>query len=210
MNHMFVDKGEINKQYVIFGSRKQVWKCRLHNFVHFVSASTCKWSKVTWLYTILMDVILCGYVATWHSMSRWIGDIWYRGPRQIVLQQYSSMSRQRWDFYTKRTNDADVYMYTKCLVVTPVFIRRNLPIHHWRLAQRWPNVGTIVPTLAQPQSNLHRGWLIRLWRGLPIRVTHTTEPALHRAAGLCAAWWCAARMCVIRLGCLEGHPWCFN
>ena len=110
-----------------------------------------------------MDVILCGYVATWHSMSRWIGDIWCRGPRQIVLQPYSSMSRQRWadivainepvirnelyaaiDFFTKRTNDADVYMYTKCLVVTAVFLRRSLPIHHWRLAQRWPNVGTNV------------------------------------------------------------------
>ena len=89
-----------------------------------------------------MDVILCGYVATWHSVPMWIGDMWYLGPRQIVLQQYSSMSKQRWagsvaiiepvirnewnagnDFSSKRANDTDVYMYTKCLVVTPVFIK---------------------------------------------------------------------------------------
>ena len=28
-------------------------------------------------------------------------------------------------------------------------------------------------------------WLVRLWRGLPRRVTHTTEPAHHRASGAC-------------------------
>ena len=44
--------------------------------------------------------------------------------------------------------------------------------------------------------------MVRLWRGLPMRVTHTTEPAHHRAAGLCAARWCAARLCEIRLGCV--------
>ena len=50
-------------------------------------------------------------------------------------------------------------------------------------------------------------WLVRLWRGSPIRVTHTTEQAHHRAAGLCAARWCVARLCAIRLGCVEGPPW---
>ena len=49
-------------------------------------------------------------------------------------------------------------------------------------------------------------WLVRLWQRLPIRVTHTTELAHNRAAGLCAVRWCAARLCVIRLGCVEGHP----
>ena len=39
------------------------------------------------------------------------------------------------------------------------------------------------------------------------RVTHTTEPAHHRAARLCAARWSAAKLCVIRLACAEGHPW---
>ena len=35
---------------------------------------------------------------------------------------------------------------------------------------------------------------------------HTTEPTHHLAAGLCAPRWCAARLCVIRLGRVEGHP----
>ena len=74
----------------------------------------------------------------------------------------------------------------------------NLPRQQHRLAQRWPNVGTPACIAV---------WLVRLRRGLPIRVTHTTEPAHHRAAGLCAAWRCAARLSVIRLGCVEGHPW---
>ena len=43
-----------------------------------------------------------------------------------------------------------------------------------------PDVG---PTLAQPTSL--SDWL-GCEKGLPIRVTHTTEPAHHRAAGLCA------------------------
>ena len=51
-------------------------------------------------------------------------------------------------------------------------------------------------------------WLVRLWRGLPIRATHKTEPTHYRAAGLCAARWCAARLCAIRLGSVEAHP-CF-
>ena len=77
----------------------------------------------------------------------------------------------------------------------------NLPRQHCRLAQRWPNIGTIVPTLGQHWANLHC-CLTRI-----MRVMHTTEPAHHRAARLCAARWCAARLCVIRLGCVEGHPW---
>ena len=63
----------------------------------------------------------------------------------------------------------------------------------------WPNVGTIVSTLAQRYPNLHCFlWLVRMWRGLTIPATHTTEPAAHhRAAGLCAAQWGAARLCAI-------------
>ena len=49
-------------------------------------------------------------------------------------------------------------------------------------------------------------WLVRLWRGLTTRVTHTAEPAHQRAALLCKAWWCAARLCAIRLGLCTGSP----
>ena len=35
---------------------------------------------------------------------------------------------------------------------------------------------------------------------------HTTEPAHHRAAGLCAVRRCAATLRVIQLGGVEGHP----
>ena len=48
-------------------------------------------------------------------------------------------------------------------------------------------------------------WLVRLWRGLPIPTPprHPIESVHHRAAGLlCAARWCAARLCVIWLGCV--------
>ena len=64
-------------------------------------------------------------------------------------------------------------------------------------SRRWANVSPTYIAVC----------LVSLWRGLPIRVTHATEPAHHRAARLCAARWCAARLCVIRLGCVEGHPW---
>ena len=65
-------------------------------------------------------------------------------------------------------------------------------------SQRWANVSPTYRYIAV--------WLDRLWRGLQIQVTHTTEPAHHRAAGLCAARWCAAKLCAIGLGCVEGHP----
>ena len=69
---------------------------------------------------------------------------------------------------------------------------------------RWPNVGPMSVLLSWYWANVNPTyiavWLIRLWKGLPIWVTHTTEPAHHQAAGLCAAWWCAARLCVIQLG----------
>ena len=67
-------------------------------------------------------------------------------------------------------------------------------------SRRWANVSTTYIAV----------WLVKLWRGLPIRMTHTTEPAHHWAAGLCAAGWCAARLCAIRLGCAEGHPRCWD
>ena len=69
----------------------------------------------------------------------------------------------------------------------------------YRLGWRWPNVGTIVPTLGQRWSNLH----------CCLGKLHITEPTHHRAIGLCAARWCAARLCVglIRLGYVEGYPW---
>ena len=74
----------------------------------------------------------------------------------------------------------------------------------------WPNVGPTSVLLSRLWHNVIPTyvafWQVRLWRGSPIRVTHTTEPAHHRAAGLCAARWRAARLCVIRLGCAEGHP----
>ena len=71
------------------------------------------------------------------------------------------------------------------------------------LAQRRcyrPDVG---PTLAQTILSD----LLGCEEGLPIRVTRATEPAHHRAAGLCAVRLCDARLCSIRLGCVEGHPW---
>ena len=76
----------------------------------------------------------------------------------------------------------------------------------YKLTQRRyyrPDVG---PTFFYP--NLHCFlWLVRMWRGLTIPATHTTELAAHhRAAGLCAARWGAVRLCAIRLGCVEGHP----
>ena len=37
-------------------------------------------------------------------------------------------------------------------------------------------------------------------------VMHTTELARNRTAGLCAARWFAARLCVIWLGWVEVHP----
>ena len=80
------------------------------------------------------------------------------------------------------------------------------PRQQCRLPQRWPNVGTIVPTLGQCWGNLHC-WLVRLWKRLPILATHTTEPTHHQVTGLCVVWWCVDRSCVIRLGCVEGRPW---
>ena len=62
-------------------------------------------------------------------------------------------------------------------------------------SRRWANVSPTYNAV----------WLVRLCRGLPMRVPHTTEPARYRAAGLCAVRWCAARSCVIRLGCVEGQ-----
>ena len=44
-------------------------------------------------------------------------------------------------------------------------------------------------------------------KSLPGCKLHTTKLAHHLAAGLCASWWCAPRLCVIQLGCVEGHPW---
>ena len=78
----------------------------------------------------------------------------------------------------------------------------------------WPNVGPKSVLSSRCWANVsptyNAVWLVRLCRGLPMRVTHATEPARHRVAGLCAVRWCAARLCVIRLGCVEGHPWmCF-
>ena len=55
----------------------------------------------------------------------------------------------------------------------------NLPRQHCRLAQRWSNVGTIVPTLGQRWSNLH----CCLTNQVVKRVTHTqgwcTPPSQH-------------------------------
>ena len=74
----------------------------------------------------------------------------------------------------------------------------------------WPNVGPTSVLSSRRWANVIPTyialWQVRLWRGLPIPVTHTTEPAHHRAAGLCAARWRAARLCAIRLGCVDGHP----
>ena len=64
-------------------------------------------------------------------------------------------------------------------------------------SRRWANV---IPTYIA-------FWLVRLWSGLPIQMTHTTEPAHHRAARLCAARWRAAMLGAIWLGCVEDHPW---
>ena len=75
----------------------------------------------------------------------------------------------------------------------------------------WPIVGPKSVLSSRRWANVSPAYiairLVRLWRGLPIRVTYTTEPAHHRAVGLHAARWCVALWCVIRLGCVEGHPW---
>ena len=68
------------------------------------------------------------------------------------------------------------------------------------MVRGWPNVGTIVRRWANVGPTY-----IAVWRGLPIRVMHTTEPPHLRAVGLCAAQRCAARLSVIQLGCVEGH-----
>ena len=74
----------------------------------------------------------------------------------------------------------------------------------------WPNVDptSVLSTRrwANVVSTYISVWLVRLWRWLPIRMTHKTEPAPHRAAGFCATWWCVARLCASRLGCVEDHP----
>ena len=47
---------------------------------------------------------------------------------------------------------------------------------------------------------------VRFCKGSPVGVTLLHNPATHRrAAGLCAAPWCAAGLCTGRLGCLEGR-----
>ena len=56
---------------------------------------------------------------------------------------------------------------------------------------------TILPKLDQRWDNLH----------CCLGELHTVEPAHQRTTGLCAVRWCAARLCVIRLGCVEGHLW---
>ena len=109
----------------------------------------------------------------------------------------------------------------------------NLAAHHWAAhnpAARWC-AGTVVcnlppgicreshvgwPNFAPTSvlSSWHWAvspayiavWLVRLLRELPIWVTHTAEPAHHRATGLCAAQWCAARLSTIRLGLCRGSP----
>ena len=58
------------------------------------------------------------------------------------------------------------------------------------LAQRRDDSTEVGPTLSQPTS-------------LSGCKLHPAEPAHHRAAGFCAARWCAAGYCVIRLGCVE-------
>ena len=73
----------------------------------------------------------------------------------------------------------------------------------------WPNVDPKLVLSSRHRANASPTytsvWLVRFWGGLPIWVTHTTEPTHHRAAGLCAARWCATRLCAIRLGCVEGY-----
>ena len=75
----------------------------------------------------------------------------------------------------------------------------------------WPNVGPKSVLSSRRWTNVSPTYialrLVRLWRGLPIRVTHRTEPAYHRVVVLFAARWCVARWCVIWLGCEKGHPW---
>ena len=74
----------------------------------------------------------------------------------------------------------------------------------------WPNIDPTAVLSPRRWANVsptyNAVWLVRLCRGLPIRVTHTNEPARHRAAELCAVRWCAARLCINRLGCVVGHP----
>ena len=67
----------------------------------------------------------------------------------------------------------------------------------------WPNIGPTSVLSSRRWANVSPTYiavpLVRLGRGWPKRVTHTTEPAHHWATGLCAARW---------LGCVEGRPWC--
>ena len=72
------------------------------------------------------------------------------------------------------------------------------------LAQRWKYRPDVSPTLSRP--TLLSDWLDYEegypygWCRQPSQ--HTTEPL-----GCFAARWCAARLCAIRLGCVEGHSW---
>ena len=72
----------------------------------------------------------------------------------------------------------------------------------------WPDVGPTSPLSSRRWSMLTQSAELSDWlsRGLPIRVTHTTELAHHSASGLYAARRCAVRLCAIRLGCVESHP----
>ena len=85
------------------------------------------------------------------------------------------------------TFNSDHNIYSDCNIVQPKY---NL--YHWdHYTEKYIN---ILPVMV---------WL---WKRLPLRVTYTTEPTLHRPAGLCAPRWCATRLCAIQLGCVECHP----
>ena len=97
----------------------------------------------------------------------------------------------------------------------------NLAAYHWAAhnpTARWcagsvacslhPDSNAGCPNVGPTSGRSLRHWTtvgttyIVVW--LVVK-QHTIEPAHHRTAGLCAVRWCAARLCVIRLGYVEGH-----